>query len=130
MEPISDSRYAGRRVSFRRMLVALAVGGALLAGASGAGATSLVAVHAPGGPGYVRIASLAQDQDVVVSRSVGLMEGATGTTSETDLGAGHVEVSRSVGLMEGASGTATEANLASAPVLVSRSIGLMDGALK
>jgi hypothetical protein len=128
MEPTTAPRHAESRGSFRRLLVAAGLVAVLLSGASGAAATSLVAVHAPGGPDYVRITSLASDQDLTVSRSVGLMEGAAGSPADADLGASHVDVSRSVGLMTGASGTTADAELGSAPIQVSRSVGLMVGA--
>ncbi len=92
-----------------------------------ASAMSLVAVHAPDGP--ITVALMRQDSGTVVavSRSVGLMEGTTGTERQASLGQAPVEVSRSVGLMEGTDGTEAQAELGTAPD-VTRAVGLMVGA--
>ena len=130
MKPTSTRRASSVIVPVVRLLLILSVGAALLIGlARDTAATTLVAVHAQGGPGHGAIAALVEDdEEVVVSRSVGLMEGAASTEGATALGDTLIEVSRSVGLMEGAVANSSATALGDMPVVVSRSIGLMEGA--
>jgi hypothetical protein len=76
MDSIGVRRFQRARASLVRILAALSLLGVLLIDVPGAASMSLVATHAPGGVIHTMVASSAGDQDVVVSRSVGLMEGA------------------------------------------------------
>ncbi len=80
-----------------RSLVVVALPVALLLSASDAGATTIAAAHAPGGVVHVAIAQVAAPQTTTVSRSVGLMTGASSTDMQAELGASRM-ASRSVGL--------------------------------
>lgn len=116
-----------RRVA-RIAVICSVVAGGIAAVPSATSATSIAAAHAPGGTINVALGEHESGQEIAVSRSVGLMEAASGSESQADLGHAPVVVTRSVGLMVGADGTATEAQLGYAPIEVSRSVGLMDGA--
>ncbi len=130
MQSTSARRFRSVIVPVVLLFVILSFGAVLLIGAVRDGAaTTLVIVHAQGGPGHGAIAALATDeQEVVMSRSVGLMEGAATTDSATALGDTLVEVSRSVGLTKGTTASGAATALGDTPVVVSRSIGLMEGA--
>jgi hypothetical protein len=103
MRPTSPRRPAGVFVPFCRFVIAASLGATLLAGAvSDSAATSLVGVQARGGPGNGAIARLASDDETVVSRSVGLMEGAGAAPGATALGDAPIVVSRVMSRVAGA----------------------------
>lgn len=64
------------RTPLARPVVTVALPIILLAGSSGAHAQSLNATHAPGGFLHTTIAQIDSHQTEIVSRSVGLMDGA------------------------------------------------------
>jgi hypothetical protein len=129
MQTTDARRQHGVIISAVRHILPFTIGVALLIGAAGeSAATSLVVVHTQGGPGHGAIAAMSHDEEIEVSRSVGLMDGAASTSSAIALGDTLVEISRSVGLMEGAVARSSTTALGDMPIQISRSVGLMEGA--
>lgn len=76
MFTLHTRRLAGARLASARLVVTAALPIVLLAGSSDAGALSLNATHVPGGTLHTTIAQFDSPQTEIVSRSVGLMDGA------------------------------------------------------
>jgi hypothetical protein len=126
-DPMNPNATLSRHIARIAVICGLVAGG-IAAVPTATSATSIAAAHAPGGTINVALGQHESGPTIAVSRSVGLMDAASGSETQADLGYAPVVVTRSVGLMVGAGGTAAEAQLGYTPIEVTRSVGLMDGA--